>query len=110
MDNAVWTQKGATFSHNNAIKEFGISKEEIFKAIDDGKLQYKRNYAHGNPYFKLLRHEVEAYVIETYGDDYLEKRKLDKELKAVKRDLNKYKRQIKILEKRKAELEEYFSK
>ncbi len=35
---------------------------------------------HGNPWFRLLRHEVEALVKEKSGQDHLHKKKLQKEL------------------------------
>jgi hypothetical protein len=35
---------------------------------------------HGNPWFRLLRHEVEALVREKGGPDHLHKKKLQKEL------------------------------
>ncbi len=63
------------------------------------------NRIHGNPYFRLFRHEVEALVIEKYGSDYLENKKVQNELKAVNSELRKIKSRQKALEKRKAELE-----
>lgn len=58
MSQALWTKPGDTLSQNNAGKEFGLEEYEIIEAIRAGKLQYKENYAHGNPYFRLLRKEV----------------------------------------------------
>ena len=104
-----WTMKGGTLSDKSARKEFGLTEVEIIKAINDGKLQYRNNYMHGNPYFRLLRSEVEALVDEKYGSGYLEKKKLKKELTLVKRDLNKLKAQMVALEKRKVELQESLS-
>ena len=48
VSQADWTQPGATLSHKNACKEFGIEESEIIEAIRRGRLQYKENYAHGN--------------------------------------------------------------
>ena len=101
---SVWTQKGATLSDKSARKEFDISQEEIIQAIRDGKLQYRQNHIHGNPYLRLVREEVENLVIEIHGKDYLQKQNVKKELKQVKSKLNKYKREIKAFEKRKIEL------
>ena len=40
---------------------------------------------HGNPWFRLLRHEVEALVKQKSGQDHLHKKKLEKELADLKR-------------------------
>lgn len=81
-------------------------QEEIIGAIKEGKLQYRCQYIYGNPYFKLVRDEVEALVTEKYGKDYLEKKKLKNELAEVNRNLRKLKDELASLEKRKAELVE----
>ena len=33
MSQTLWTQPGETLSHNNACKEYGLEKYEIFDAI-----------------------------------------------------------------------------
>ena len=101
----VWTTPGGTLSDKSARKEFGLTQEEIVEAIRAGELQARHNSMHGNPYYKLLRHEVEAFVCKKYGDDYMENKRLSNELAQVKRDLRKFKKQITVLEKRKVELE-----
>ena len=73
--NSAWHKKGGTLSDKSARKEFGITQEEIIDAIRDGKLQYRTNTMYGNPYLKLIRSEVEAFVDEKYGNDYLTKKK-----------------------------------
>ncbi len=100
-----WTKKGGTLSDKTARKEFGLAQEEIIEAIRAGKLQYRQNHIHGNPYLRLIRSEVEAYVHEKYGKDHLETKKLKKELAQVNKDLRRFKTQIKTLEERKKELE-----
>ena len=106
MADSVWVIKGGTLSDKSARKEFGLTQEEIIEAINDGKLQYRGQYMHGNPYFKLVREEVEAIVNEKYGKDYLEKKKLKNELAQVNRKLRKLKKESSSLEKRKIELME----
>jgi hypothetical protein len=59
---------------------------------------------YGNPAIKLLRKEVEQYVIEKYGIDFLAKKKLETELAKVKTEINSAKRKVTAGEKRKAEL------
>ncbi|MCP4403721.1 MAG: hypothetical protein GY801_41245 [bacterium] len=98
---SAWTRKGATLSDKSARKEFGLFQEDIIEAIKQGKLQYRQNAMHGNPYFRLLRDEVEALVKEKFGQDYLQKKQLKNELSQINRDLRKLKKQITSLEKRK---------
>ena len=71
---SAWVQKGETLSDKSAKKEFGLTKDEIIEAINNGKLQYRVNIIYGNPYFKLVRSEVEALVEEKYGSSYLGKK------------------------------------
>jgi len=59
MSDSQSQKQGGTLSHKNACKEFGLQEDEIFEAMNKGKLQYRQNYAHGNPYYRLLRIEVE---------------------------------------------------
>ncbi len=99
-----WFKKGATLSDKSAQKEFGITREEIYKAIDDGKLHYHMSEVYGNPYFKLLRSEVEAFATEKYGKEYLEKKKIEKELTQINKELKKLKTQIATFEQKKVEL------
>ena len=72
--NAEWLRKGATLSHKTAQEEFGLTWEEIVRAIRAGKLQYREHSMHGNPWFRLLRREVEALAKESHGDTYLNDR------------------------------------
>jgi hypothetical protein len=78
MSNSVWTKKGGTHSDRSARNEFGLTQENIIEAIKGGKLQYRKNYMHGNPYLKLIRSEVEALMDEKYGENDLKKKKLKK--------------------------------
>jgi len=82
---SIWRQQGATLSDKSARLEFGLTQQEIIAAIRAGKLQFQQNSMHGNPWFRLLRHEVEALVSEKSGKAGLHKKKLQKELA----DLNK---------------------
>lgn len=101
MSQVLWTQPGETLSHNNACKEYGLEKHEIFDAIKLGKLQYKENYAHGNPYYKLLRQEVIALVIELRGENFFKKQEIEFQIKKTTKEINSCKRKIKSKEKEK---------
>src|SRR5512133_840603 len=53
-----WGRKGATLSDKTARQEYGLTQDEIYDAIDAGKLQYRPAAMHGNPWLRLLRREV----------------------------------------------------
>jgi hypothetical protein len=59
---AEWARKGTTLSDKTARTEFGLTQDEIVAAIDSGELQYRPGSMHGNPWFRLLRREVEDFV------------------------------------------------
>ncbi len=71
-----WTIKGHALSDKSAREEYRLTQDEIMTAIKSGKLQYRINYIYENPYYKLLRAEVEKVVAENYGKNYLKISKL----------------------------------
>ena len=105
-DKSIWTQKGATLSDKSARQEFGLTQQEIVAAIRAGKLQFRESNMHGNPWFRLLRHEVEALVSKKSGQDHLHAKKLEKELADITKETRKLKTRLTALERRRAELTE----
>ena len=103
-DNSIWTRKGATLSDKSARQEFGLTQQEIVAAIRAGKLQFREGNMHGNPWFRLLRHEVEALVKEKGGQNHLNQKKLQKELADLDKEARKIKTRLKAIERRRAEL------
>lgn len=104
MSDSQWVKKGATLSHKKACKEFGLTEDEIIEAIKAGKLQYRQNYAHGNPYFRLLRTEAKSLALESHGAEGLEKQEIKYKLKQINKEINSLKRKLASLEKQKVEL------
>ncbi len=100
----AWTEKGATLSDKSARKEFGITQEEIIEGIKAGKLQYRQNAIHGNPYLRLLRAEVEQFVQEKYGNAYWERKQLHNELDKINLELKRYRTKMKKLKQQKEEV------
>ena len=100
----LWGQKKETLSDKSAEKEYGISHDEILEAINSRELQYKLGNMHGNPWFRLLRVEVERLVEKKYGYDYLKEKKVNKQLSEINRELKTLKKRILELEKRRDEL------
>ena len=104
MAKSHWNEKGAALSDKSARQEFGLTQDDILAAIKEGKLQYRENHIHGNPYLRLLRKEVEALVTSIHGPNYLAHQKLQTELKSVKSQMRSLKTKTKVFEKRKSEL------
>src|SRR5712692_4320831 len=101
---SVWSKKGATLSDKSAREEFGLTQGEIIEAIKSGKLQYRNNSIYGNPFFRLIRSEVESLVKEKRGGDYLKQKKIKKELAQINKELKILKTQVASLEQRKIDL------
>src|SRR5271155_760589 len=101
---SMWLRKGATMSDKSARQEFGLTQEEIITAIRAGKLQFRESNMHGNPWYRLLRHEVESLVRDKSGLDHLTKRKLQKELTDLNSEARKLTTRLKAIERRRAEL------
>ena len=99
-----WRRKGATLSHKTAQEEFGLTWEEIVRAIRAGKLHCQQQSMHGNPWLRLLRREVEALARERHGAKYLKDRQAEAELARITRELKRLRGQIAVLEERKSKL------
>jgi hypothetical protein len=106
MSESLWHKQGATLSHKNACKEFGLTEDEVFEAMKMGKLQYRQNYAHGNPYFRLLRIEVKSLTQELRGAKDIEEQEVKHKLQKITKEINSLKRKLASLEKQKIELME----
>ena len=101
---SMWSRKGATLSDKSARQEFGLTQQEIIAAIRVGKLQFRVSSMHGNPWYRLLRHEVESLVRDKSGQDHLHKKKLQKELADLNTEARKLTTRLKAIERRRAEL------
>ena len=99
-----WRRKGATLSDKTAQDEFGLTWEEIARAIRAGKLHCQQQSMHGNPWLRLLRREVQAFVRNRHGANYLSDRQARTELASINRELKRLKGQIAALEERKSKL------
>ena len=100
----MWSRKGATLSDKSARQEFGLTQEEIIAAMRAGKLQFREGNMHGNPWYRLLRLEVESLVQGKSGQDHLHKKKLQKELADLKKEARKLTTRLKAIERRQTEL------
>ena len=82
-----WARKGATLSDKTACSEYGLTQDEIFAAIDAGKLQYRPAAMHGNPWLRLLRSEVEDLAKALHGERHVRDQQARTELARVNREL-----------------------
>ncbi len=105
-----WNLKGATLSDKTAKKEYGVDQDFIIKGINAGKLEYRHGSIWGNPYIKVLRSQLEDYIAEELGPEYLEKAKNKTELRKIKKEISEIKERLFELETRKTELERSLKK
>jgi hypothetical protein len=99
-----WGRKGATLSDKTASSEYGLTRDEIIAAIRAGKLQYRQNSTHGNPWVRLLRREVEELARTLGGESHFKEQQARTELAHVNREMKKLRTQLNGLEKRRAVL------
>jgi hypothetical protein len=100
-----WNRKGATLSDVTAKAEYGVSRDFIVKGIQTGKLEYREGSIWGNPYLRVLRSQLEKYIAEERGEDYLLRLKNQTELRRVKKEISDLKKRLEGLQQRKNELE-----
>jgi hypothetical protein len=105
-----WNRKGGTLSDVTAKKEYGVSRDFIVKGIRAGKLEFRENAMWGNPYLRLLRSQLEEYIAEKLGQDYLLTVKTQTELRKVKKEITNLKKRLDQLQVRRIELEKPIKK
>jgi predicted RNase H-like nuclease (RuvC/YqgF family) len=105
-----WNRKGATLSDVTAKKEYGVAQDFIVRGIRADKLEYREGVIWGNPYLKVLRSQLEKYIAEELGEDYVVKVKAETELRKTKKDISDLKRRLNELQNRKTDLEQTLMK
>ncbi len=100
-----WNRKGASLSDKTAKKEYGVDLEFIKNGIRAGKLEYRHGSIHGNSYLKLLRNQLEQYIAEELGANQLSQVKKQTQLRKIKSEITKLKKQLKELQTKKLKLE-----
>jgi hypothetical protein len=99
-----WRLKGATLSDKTARSEFGLTQDELYAAAQAGKLQYRAASMHGNPWWRLLRREVEELALALHGERQVSALQVRTELARVNRELKRLRTQVAALEKARAGL------
>ncbi|MFZ3207371.1 MAG: hypothetical protein WA140_00835 [Geobacteraceae bacterium] len=105
-----WNRKGATLSDVTAKAEYEVNRDFIIKGIETGKLEYRDGAIWGNPYLRVLRSQLEAYIVDQLGTEYLMKVKNKLELRKIKKEISDTKKKLEALQIRKIELEKSMNK
>lgn len=100
-----WNRKGAALSDVTAPKEYGVNQEFIVKGIRAGKLEYREGSIWGNPYLRVLRSQLEQYIVDQLGSTHLARRKTQTELREIDKEIADLKKKLAALQARKAEIE-----
>jgi hypothetical protein len=100
-----WNRKGATLSDVTAKKEYGVDQEFIVKGIRVGKLEYREGAIWGNPYLRVLRNQLERYITEELGAEYLSRGKNQTELRKIKKEMGDLNKRLADLQIRRTEIE-----
>jgi len=66
------------------LDQRSVSKEFILAAINSGKLEFREGVIWGNPYYRILRRQLEDYIAESFGEEYVSSVKNKAELKSCK--------------------------
>jgi coenzyme F420-reducing hydrogenase delta subunit len=100
-----WNRKGATLSDVTAKKEYGVSRDLIVEGIRAGKLEYREGAIWGNPYLRILRSQLEQYIVEKLGAESLSSSKNRTELRKIKKEMADLKKKLDDLQGRRTEIE-----
>lgn len=68
--------------------------------MEAGRLEYRQAASWGNPYLRLLRSRLEAYIADELGKEYLTRRKSQTELRKVKKSAGRTVRNARKLQSR----------
>ena len=100
-----WNRQGATLSDVTAKAEYNVSRDFIVNGIQTGKLEYREGAIWGNPYLRVLRRQLEQYIAEELGENYLRRVKHQTELRRVNKEISNLKKKLAGLQERQKELE-----
>lgn len=82
-----------------------MSREFIVQGIRSGQLEYREGAVWGNPYLRGLRRQLEKYIAEKLGGDYLKRLKDQTALRAIKKGMADLKKRLDVLQARKVAIE-----
>ena len=97
--------QGRGLSEVTAEKEYGVTRDFIVNGIQAGKLEYRDGAVWGNPYLRVLRSQLELYIVAQFGSKYLVSKKSQTELRAISKEIANLRKKLTALEARKTGLE-----
>jgi hypothetical protein len=100
-----WNSKGATLSQVTAQKEYGVDKDFVVSGIQSGKLEFREGAIWGERYQRVLRCQLEKYIAEELGSDYLKRTKSKTQLRKINKEIDDLKNKLTSLKAKKAEIE-----
>jgi hypothetical protein len=100
-----WNRKGATLSDVTAQKEYGVTRDFIVKGVRTGKLECREGSTWGNPYLRVLRNQLEQYIVEQLGSKHLVSNVTQTELRKIGKEISDLRKKLAALEARKTEIE-----
>lgn len=103
-------EREQTLSNVTAKAEYGVDWDFIVKGIEAQRLEYREGVIWGNPYLKILRSQLEKYMAQELGEDYLVKVKAQTELRRTKKEIAELQRRLNELRRRGNDLEALLAK
>src|ERR1700726_2169420 len=100
-----WNRKGAALSDVTAQRVYGVTRDFIVKGIQAGKLEYREGAVWGNPYLRVLRSQLELYIVAQLGSEHLMSKNSQTELRAISKEIADLRKKLAALEARKTALE-----
>ncbi|MGB7510923.1 MAG: hypothetical protein WBP54_06500 [Pelodictyon phaeoclathratiforme] len=101
-----WTRKGATLTDVTALAEYGVDRTFILRGIRTGKLEYREGAVWGNPCLKVLKSQLEQFITEELGVNFLMQEKNQIELRSIKKEISTLKKRLDALLVRKKVIEQ----
>ena len=86
-------------------KEYGVSRDFIIEGIRAGKMEYRNGIIWGNPYLRVLRSQLEQYIVEELGAEHLSISTNRTELRKIKKEMANLKKRLDELQIRRTEIE-----
>ena len=104
-EHGEWNRKSATLSDVTAEKEYGAAQDFIVNDSEYGKLQWRDGAIWGDAYLTILRSELEAYIAAKPDSEHSANKKLQNEIRVLKKIVALLRRKRTALEEQKAVIE-----
>lgn len=82
----------------SASREYGIARTDLEQAARAGTLSYQIAHTHGNPWFRLIRSEVEAFCRKRMGATGLKQQQAKARIATAKREIRQLQKRLRVLQ------------